>query len=61
MKNIQKKILKLISKDLKFKDKILLYIFKKYTYNIYKKGTKDSFNFFNVDNVNDLSTLKKLK
>lgn len=54
------KILKLICKELNFKDKILLYIFKKYTYNIYRKGIIDGFNFYNADNVNILSTLNKL-
>lgn len=59
MKYIEKQILKEISKKLKLKDRILLYILKKYTYTIYSTGFKDGFYFYNVDNVNDLSTLYK--
>lgn len=60
MKYIEKQILKELNKKLKIKDKFLLCIFKKYTYEIYSHGFKEGFNSSNVDNVNDLSTLNKL-
>lgn len=41
-------------------EKILSTIFKKYSYKIYKLGVIDSFNWNNVDNVNDWSTTYKI-
>lgn len=46
--------------ELNILDIILLDIFKKYSYKIYKLGVKDSFNWNNVDNVNGLSTTHKI-
>lgn len=46
--------------ELNILDIILLHIFKKYSYKIYKLGVKDSFNWNNVDNVNGLSTTHKI-
>ncbi len=60
MKYIEKQILKELNKKLKLRDKVILFILKRYTFIIYKKGFIDGFNSSNVDNVNDLSTLKKL-
>lgn len=62
MKYIKKEILKKLSKNLTLKDRILLFIFGRYTYIIYSLGYQSGFNFYsNVDNVNDLSTLNKLQ
>lgn len=43
MKYIEKQILKELNKKLKLKDKIILLILKKYTYEIYSYGFKDGF------------------
>lgn len=44
MKYIEKEILRELIKKLKLKDKIVVFIFRKYTYRIYEKGFKDGFN-----------------
>lgn len=45
MKYIEKQILKELNKKLKIKDRIVLFIFKKYTYTIYRQGYNDCFNY----------------
>jgi hypothetical protein len=45
MKSKKDIMLKELKKHLAFKDKILLYFFKDYTYKIYINGIKDSFNW----------------
>lgn len=48
MKYIEKQILKELNREIKFKDKIIMLVFKKYTLKIYEKGFKDGFNFKRV-------------
>lgn len=43
--NIKKNILAHIKKEISFKDIIIFYLFKKYTFKIYKIGFKDGFNY----------------
>lgn len=45
MKNTHKKVLLYINNRISFKDRILLHIFKRYTYNIYQMGYLDGFSF----------------
>lgn len=59
MKYIEKQILKKINTKLTLRNKIILFIFKRYTYIIYNLGYKDGFYYTIVDNVNDLSTMHK--
>lgn len=45
MKKIEKKILLNLRKELKFKDKMILWIMRKYTYKIYRIGFNDGYYF----------------
>ena len=45
MKYIEKQILLELSQRLKLKDKIMMKVFKRYTYNIYRMGFDDGFYF----------------
>ena len=47
MKYIEKQILRELNKKLKLKDKIILWILKRYTYIIYSIGFENGFNFKN--------------
>ncbi|MBQ9314891.1 MAG: hypothetical protein IJ220_07915 [Clostridia bacterium] len=45
MKKIENEILVKLSNEIKPKDKIILWIMKRYTYNIYRIGFNDGFSF----------------
>ena len=45
MKKIEKKILRNLTKELRVKDKIILWIMRKYTYKIYRIGFNDGYYF----------------
>lgn len=45
MKKIENKILLNLRKELKLKDKIILWIMKRYTYKIYRIGFNDGYYF----------------
>lgn len=51
VKYIEKQILLEINKNLKLKDKIILFIFRRYTYIIYRMGYIDGFNFKNLHGI----------
>lgn len=45
MKKIEKKIIRNLTKELRVKDKIILWIMRKYTYKIYRIGFNDGYYF----------------
>lgn len=61
MKNIdyKKEILKEIKKNLNFCDKILLMLFKKYTFNILQQGVKIEYNWNSNKNLGKIEKIKK--
>lgn len=61
MKYIEKQIILSIRKEITFKDKILLTILKKYSYNIYKTGYIDGFNFQSCKGCNKAVIIEKQK
>lgn len=56
--NYKEEILKEIKKNLKFYDKILLTIFKRYTYNILQQGVKMEYNWNNDKNMGKIEKIK---
>ncbi len=49
-------------KEDKLRYRIIVRLLNKYSYEVYKRGILEGFNYnSNVDNVNDLSTIHKLK
>lgn len=61
MKNIdyKREILKEIKKNLNFCDKILLMLFKKYTFNILQQGAKIEYNWNSNKNLGKIEKIKK--
>lgn len=56
--SIKKIILLNISRKIKFRDKIILYFFRKYTLNIYKMGYDDGYNFKDADGCKKAEKIK---